>query len=109
MWYNNKTKELQNNPPYSGFIREDLIQGLYPDWIEVEDNFTIEKTPEELQKKALASLDTDYKQTMESLTHALAKATLAKDLNKITALENLYLSQKDKYIEERMSIINGNS
>lgn len=60
MWYNNKTNELQKDKPYTGYLRQDLVAELYPNWIQVEDDFIIEETPaslEELKTKKRIELD----------------------------------------------------
>lgn len=75
LWYNQVTKELQSNKPYTGFIREDLIPTLYPDWVQVEDDFVpvIEKDINE----QIADIETKYQVRLVAINERLLAIMLS--------------------------------
>ena len=54
MWYNATTRQLQSNPPWSGWVSEDIKQLQYADWQEVANDFIMPKdlTEEKTNKRS---------------------------------------------------------
>lgn len=48
MWYNAQSRQLQNNPPWVGWISDSVKAEQYSDWAEVANDFVMPRTPEEI-------------------------------------------------------------
>ena len=106
MWYNTKTNQLQSNPPYQGWLHQDEVPILYPEWTQVDDTFIPPTIPPPKEEK-LKVLTTNYQETIDNLAKAVGVATLKNNTTQIENLKKTYNEQTLKYKQERDVIING--
>ena len=106
MWYNTKTNQLQSNPPYRGWLHQDEVPILYPEWQKVDDDFILPTIPPSKEEK-LNALNVKYQETIENLSKAVGVATLKNNTTQIENLKKTYNEQTLKYKQERDVIING--
>ena len=106
MWYNTKTNQLQSNPPYQGWLHQDEVPILYPEWTQVDNDFVLPIIPPSKEEK-LNALSFKYQETIENLSKAVGVATLKNNTTQIENLKKTYNEQTLKYKQERDVIING--
>ena len=71
MWANETTRQLQSNPPWTGWVSEEVRQQYAEQgWKQVADNYELPQTVEEIQSK--------IKQQMTNLVQSLLDAEALK-------------------------------
>ena len=106
MWYNEKTRELQSNPPYQGWLHKDEVSILYPEWKEVQDDF---KLPDLIPTKdeLLEKLEQEYEPQFSDLRVAWANAYMKGDTEVADARVTDRKALEQEYNARMEVIMNG--
>jgi hypothetical protein len=109
MWYNNKTNELQSDPPYLGsYMDQDLVIKIYSDWTQVAEDFippVPELSPEEKRNNLILALNAEY----EGILSDLEKSFVAALMNGDTSTQADIKAEKAAVVtsyQEQLAIIN---